>query len=398
MLSFSLAPVPAAACASHSLHRSLLHKERLIRPQHQILVHHHVDLKPRAYRQRRLDAEVAARDFLADLIGRVLRAVAQRNDRIAVGAALVRDGQLGADAEHCGQRGTHKNTTPMPVHAVLQARITGRVDALHRARGLTATIRGTGGQAAFDEVFLRAVEHAPQVAAAVVVTARQQDLRFRDGHGRRLVVLQRRRRAGEYFRLAAVQRDRLHGIAGCLRAVEAVQDFVSAFDDVPGHVALVGYAHVRHGVAADKAIAAHEPEHAGEHLIAARSIMGIEEDDFVGFASVDLADMAQANHVFGVVAAVVLPPAGLAHHERLEAFAAKFLQHRGGGDVAVSLRAAFVRGVREDGRGYGSDLVIKQGTFRTQHRRTGSEAGCELHGISPDKEKGVCCSHRTPDS
>jgi hypothetical protein len=50
------------------------------------------------------------------------------------------------------------------------------VDALHWARGLAATVRGAGGKAAFDEVFLRAVEHAPQVAAAVVVTARHQDL------------------------------------------------------------------------------------------------------------------------------------------------------------------------------------------------------------------------------
>ena len=56
-----------------------------------------------------------------------------------------------------------------------------------------------------------------------------------------------------------------------------------------------------------------------------------------------------------------------------------------------------MRGVREDGRGHGPDLVVGQGTFRTQHRGTGSEAGCELHDLSPDKEKRVCCSpHRIP--
>src|SRR3546814_8267594 len=79
--------------------------------------------------------------------------------------------------------------------------------------------------------------HAPQVAAAVVVTARHQDLRFGDGRGRGFVVLQRQRGAGEYFRFPAVQRDCLHGIAGFLRSVETVQDFVIAFDDVPGYVA-----------------------------------------------------------------------------------------------------------------------------------------------------------------
>ena len=104
----------------------------------------------------------------------------------------------------------------------------------------------------------------------------------------------------------------------------------------------------------------------------------------------------EPDHVLGVVTAVVVAHAGLRHHERLEAFPAQFLQHGRGGDVAVPLGAAFVRRVREDGRGHGPDLVVGQGTFRTQHRGTGSEAGCELHGISPDKEKRVCCSHRTP--
>ena len=93
-----------------------------------------------------------------------------------------------------------------------------------------------------------------------------------------------------------------------------------------------------------------EPEHAGQHLIAARAVMRVQQDDFVGFSAVDLAGMAQPNHVLGVVAAVVGTHAGLAHHERLEAFAAQFLQHRRGGDIAVPLGTAFVRGVREDRR------------------------------------------------
>src|SRR3546814_7875535 len=70
---------------------------------------------------------------------------------------------------------------------------------------------------------------------------------------------------------------------------------------------------------------------------------------------------------------------GLAHHERLEAFPAQFLQHGGGGDVAVPFRTAFVRCIGKDGRRDGADLVVGQGTFRTQHRGTGSKARSEEH-------------------
>ena len=57
------------------------------------------------------------------------------------------------------------------------------------------------------QVFLGAVEHAPQVGAAVVEAARHQDLRFRDGRGLvGVVVLEGRERgAGEHFGFAIVQ-------------------------------------------------------------------------------------------------------------------------------------------------------------------------------------------------
>ena len=120
------------------------------------------------------------------------------------------------------------------------------------------------------------------------------------------------------------------------------------------YVALVRHAHVGHGVATDKAIAANEAEHPGQHLIAAAgAAMGVQQDDFVGLAAVDLAGVPQRDHVLGVVAAVVVAHAGLRHNERFEAFPAQFLQHGRGGDVAVPLGAAFVRGLREDGRGHG---------------------------------------------
>src|SRR3546814_12733340 len=81
--------------------------------------------------------------------------------------------------------------------------------------------------------------------------------------------------------------------------------FRSTFDHLPGHVALMRHAHIGHGVAANKTIAAHETEHPGQHLVAAGAIVRVQQDDFVGFASgLDLAGMAQPDHVLGVVAPV----------------------------------------------------------------------------------------------
>ena len=73
-----------------------------------------------------------------------------------------------------------------------------------------------------------------------------------------------------------------------------------------------------------------------------------------------LADPAQPDHVCGVLAAAFIAHAGLRHHEGLKPLLAKLGQHRGGGDVGVPLRTAFVRGIREDGRGYVMNLVIGQ--------------------------------------
>src|SRR3546814_13826634 len=86
------------------------------------------------------------------------------------------------------------------------------------------------------------------------MAARHQDLRFRDGRGLVLVVLQRQRSAGEHFRFPGIEGDGAHGIARFLRPVEAVQDFVSAFDDVGGYVALVGNATVRQGRSEERSV------------------------------------------------------------------------------------------------------------------------------------------------
>ncbi|MNR06779.1 hypothetical protein D3C85_1228680 [compost metagenome] len=123
------------------------------------------------------------------------------------------------------------------------------------------------------------------------------------------------------------------------------------------------------GVTADQAVVADEAEHAGEHLVAAGAVVRVQQDDFVGFTSgVDLAGMAQADHVLGEVAPVVPAHAGLAHHEGLEAFTAQLLQYGRGRDVAVALGAAFVRGLGEDGRGHGENLLVRQRSLGAQHR------------------------------
>ena len=97
---------------------------------------------------------------------------------------------------------------------------TGRVCC--RRPGAAAT------QPALGQVFLGAVEHAPQVGAAVVEAARHQDLRFRDGRGLvGVVVLEGERGAGEHFGFAIVQGDAAHGIARFLHPIETAQDFVS---------------------------------------------------------------------------------------------------------------------------------------------------------------------------
>jgi hypothetical protein len=94
----------------------------------------------------------------------------------------------------------------------------------------------------------------------------------------------------------------------------------------------------------------------------------------------------EPDHVLGgVVAAVVMAHAGLAHHERLEAFAAQFLQHGLGGDVGVPLEAAFVRGVSKDGWGHAPDLLIRQGVVGTQcggSEACRPEAGSRAGGVS----------------
>ncbi|MCY1363851.1 hypothetical protein D9M69_506300 [compost metagenome] len=128
------------------------------------------------------------------------------------------------------------------------------------------------------------------------------------------------------------------------------------------------HADIGEGITADQAVVADEPEHTGEHLVTAGAVVRVEEDDFIRFVAVDLAGVAKADHVLGEFAAVLVTHAGLAHHERLKTFSAQLGEYRRGGDVAVALGPAFMRGIRKDRRCHCADLVIGQRAIGAQDR------------------------------
>ena len=92
---------------------------------------------------------------------------------------------------------------------------------------------------------------------------------------------QRQRGGGEGDLLARFQWQRLHRLCVLLHRLELVEHAERAFDHLALDVALVRDADVLHHVADHEAIAADEPEHAGEHLVAARTIVAVDEDDLV---------------------------------------------------------------------------------------------------------------------
>src|SRR5579862_1109487 len=269
------------------------------------------------------------------------------------------------------------------------------VDALYGSGTLASAIRGTAQETAPHQILLGAVEHAPEVGVVVVEAPGCQQLVFADRRRLvRVVVLECKCGVGKYLSLTSCQGDRLHGIARGCSVLKAIEYLVGTFDHRLGHVALVGYPHIRHRVATDKTVLADKAKHARQHLIAAAAIVGVEEDDFVGLTAVDLARMAQADHVLGELAPVVLPHAGLGDHERLEPLLTEFAEHGGGGDVAVSLGAALVLGLGKDGRSHGANLVIREGMVGPQDWGVGCETGCK-HVGSPDK-KLLLTHHRIP--
>ncbi|SOO27847.1 conserved hypothetical protein [Xanthomonas phaseoli pv. phaseoli] len=148
---------------------------------------------------------------------------------------------------------------------------------------------------------------------------------------------------GVFF--ARLQRDGLHGISRRLHSLESSQDFERSFDHLAGYIALMGHAYVCSGVTADQTVVTHEAEHASEHLVAARSIVTVEQNDFVSFRTIDLAGMTHANEMLRVLASVLIADASLADHERFETFVAQLGKDGCGWDVGVSVGPTSVRRV-----------------------------------------------------
>jgi hypothetical protein len=133
-------------------------------------------------------------------------------------------------------------------------------------------------------------------------------------------------------------------------------------------------------VSPHKAIAAHEPEHSGQHLIAAGAVVRVQQHDFIGFRAVDLTGMAQANHVFGVVAAVVVPHAGLRTMKGKPFLAVRPARRRW--ECRRTVRSGYRAGPPRRWTGHAADLVVGQRVVTAQRRGMGSESRCELHGFS----------------
>ena len=258
------------------------------------------------------------------------------------------------------------------------------VDSLHRTGALMAAAGRASAQPPFDEVLLDAVEDGPLVALAVVPASRGQQLAFRDRRGLgRVVVLECEGGMRKYFRFALIEGDGAHRIARVLHALEAFEDFVSTFDHLACHVALVGHADVGGGVTADQAVVADEPEHAGQHLVAARAVVAVEQDDLVRLVAIDLAGMAKSDEMLGVFTPVFVAHARLAHHEGLEPLLAQLGQHGRGRYVGIPIGPAPMRGVGKDRWSNSTDAVIRERAIGTQDRGLRGKTGCQRHGCSP---------------
>ena len=273
------------------------------------------------------------------------------------------------------------------------------VDAGDGAGGHGASAARASVQTAFRERFLRPVKNRPEVVAAILEAARDEQLAFGDRGGRigvGRVVAQRECGAGKRVLFVAGERHGLHAVFLFADQVEAVQYVECAIDDVLHDIALVRHADLAHGFARNHAVLANEPVDAPQHLVAAGAIVRIEQDDLVDVFTGNLIRRAHANQVFCEFALVLIAHAGLADHEGLEAFVAQAAQHVDGGDVGVAFRATFVLAVREDGRGNATDLVVRQGRIGPEHRGAVMEGGSELHGNLHSKWVDGCCAERAP--
>ena len=96
-------------------------------------------------------------------------------------------------------------------------------------------------------------------------------------------------------------------------------------------------------VADHEAVATDEAEHAGQHLVRARAVVAVDQDDLVRLRlGLHLAGMAHPDHVLGELGLAFDAALALRDHERLEAFLPQAAQDLDGRDVGVALGAAGV--------------------------------------------------------
>ncbi|MNL50657.1 hypothetical protein D3C87_1736900 [compost metagenome] len=74
--------------------------------------------------------------------------------------------------------------------------------------------------------------------------------------------------------------DFLHRFAGVDQAWKILRDGINAFDNVMLDIALVRDTDFFETLARNQTVGANKPQHAGEHLIAAGSVMAVDDDDF----------------------------------------------------------------------------------------------------------------------
>jgi hypothetical protein len=267
------------------------------------------------------------------------------------------------------------------------------VNAVNGAGSCPAPLLVAATQAALDGVFLHAVERGPEIACAVFGTARHQQLRRRDrGRAFGWVVAVGQGRHGERFLLFLAQVVVLHVVKVGVDLLELAQHLIGTFDNVVNNVNAAAVAHflIHRHVAQDQPVSAHETELAGHHLVAAAAVVAVQQNDFVRFLAHDVAGMAQANHVLGVLAFVGVADAGLARHERLKTFGAQRIEHLDGWNVQVTFRTAVVRFLGKDRGRHAGNLVIGQRGIAADHARITEVAGKTHFCISFADSRSGC--------
>ena len=123
----------------------------------------------------------------------------------------------------------------------------------------------------------------------------------------------------------------------------------------------MGNADVGGGVTANQAVVADEPEHAGEHPIAARAVVAVEQDDLVRLVAA-LIWLAWRSRMrcFVYSRRSSLRTRRLAHHEGPEALLAQLGQHGRGRYVGIPIGPAPMRSVGEDRRNDSTNAVVRE--------------------------------------